>query len=94
MDKAHALRALGEVLDRYRADPYDVLVSRIDQDPIIEERPGPAGGTYQVEIISVWDDRPGGNVRVMGSIDDGGWRAILPVTRSFIKHAAGGFVGE
>jgi hypothetical protein len=30
----------------------------------------------------------------MGSIDDGGWRAFVPISRSFIKSADGSFVGE
>ena len=38
--------------------------------------------------------RPGGNVRVIGSIDDGGWRAFVPLSDSFIKAADGRFVGE
>jgi hypothetical protein len=47
-----------------------------------------------VEIQTFWDSQPGGNVRVMGSIDDGGWRAFLPLSRSFIKSAVDSFVGE
>jgi hypothetical protein len=31
---------------------------------------------------------------VLGSIDDGGWRAFAPLTRSFIKSPDGTFVGE
>jgi len=30
----------------------------------------------------------------MASIDDGGWRAFAPLTRSFIKRADGSFVDE
>lgn len=49
---------------------------------------------YQVEIQVFWDDRQGGNVRVAGSIDDGAWRAFVPLTRDFIKAPDGSFVGE
>ena len=42
----------------------------------------------------MWEYRPGGNVLVTGSIDDGGWRAVSPLTRSFIKSADESFVGE
>jgi hypothetical protein len=31
---------------------------------------------------------------VVGSIDHSGWRALVPVTRSFIKAADESFVGE
>ena len=39
---------------------------------------------YQVEIQAVWDDRPGGDIRVLFSIDDGGWRAYFPVGSDII----------
>ena len=40
------------------------------------EMRGPSGATYQVEVQLFWDDQPNGELRVMGSIDDGGWRAF------------------
>lgn len=46
------------------------------------------------EIQVFWDDRLGGNVRVLGSIDNGGWRAFVPVNRDFIKAPDGSFVGD
>jgi hypothetical protein len=49
---------------------------------------------YQIEIEVFWDNQRGGNVRVMGSIDDGGWRAFMPLTRDFIKAPDGSFVSE
>ena len=54
----------------------------------------PAGREYQTEVNVLWDDRPGGNIRVIGSIDDGGLRAFAPLTDSFIKAPDGSFVGE
>jgi hypothetical protein len=49
---------------------------------------------YQLEFSVVWDGRPGGDVHVLGAIDDGRWRAFVPLTRDFIKAADGSFVGE
>jgi len=49
---------------------------------------------YQIEIQVFWDSWPGGNVRVMGAVDDGGWRAFIPVSRGFIMAPDGSFVGE
>jgi hypothetical protein len=37
-----------------------------------------------VEIQTFWDSQPGGNVRVMGSIDDGGWG--FPSAQSFVHQ--------
>jgi hypothetical protein len=48
-----------------------------------------------VEVLALWDEgRPGGNLRVMVSIDDGGWRAFKPLTEDFIIAPDGSFVGE
>ena len=41
----------------------------------------------------MWDDPARGNIRVMGSVDDGRWRAFMPLNRSFIKAPDGTFVG-
>jgi len=94
MDKQEALRLLDETLDRFRQEPYESLTAQIDADPIVVERQGASGRSYQIELQCLWDDRPDGDVRVIGSIDDGGWRSFVPLTRSLIKAADGRFVGE
>jgi hypothetical protein len=60
----------------------------------VRERTGVGTATYQIEIEVVWDGLKGGNVRVIGSVDDGGWRAWVPLTRSFVKEPSGRFVDE
>jgi len=45
---------------------------------------GASGTAYQIEIQFFWDDKPGGTIRVAGSIDDGGIRAFVPLTDSFL----------
>jgi len=50
--------------------------------------------TYQVEIDVFWDDKPGGAVRVLGMIDDGGWRAFMPMCEAFGKAPYVSFVDE
>ena len=94
MNKDEALRLLERELDALRAESYEALVRRIDEDPVVSEHVGTDAATYQLEIQVLWDGRPGGNVRVMGGVDDGRWRALAPVTRSFIKSADGRFVDE
>jgi hypothetical protein len=59
------------------------------------EAVGRSGTHYQIEILFFWDDKPDGDVRVIGSISDGrGFRAFVPVTESFIMSPEGRFVGE
>jgi hypothetical protein len=94
VNRDEASRILEQELAAYRGQSYDDLVQRIAADSVHVERAGATGTAYQVEIQFMWDGEPGGAVLVMGSIDDGGWRAFLPLTQSFIKAADGSFVGE
>ena len=94
MNRDEARRILELELTAYRAESYEELVRRLSAESLHYERPGPAGASYQVEIQFMWDGVPGGDVLVLGSIDDGGWRAFVPLTLSFIKAADGSFVGE
>ena len=78
MNNQEALQILEEVLSEFRRESYEQLTSRIGpSSPVVLERAG-AGGPYQLEILFLWDAVPGGDVRVIGSIDDGGWRAFAP----------------
>jgi hypothetical protein len=49
------------------------------------EKQGPSGVEYQIEILILWDSTPNGVIRVLGFIDDGGWRAFVPLTDSILK---------
>jgi len=42
------------------------------------------GTNYQLELQLCCDDQPGGSIRLLGSTDDGGIRAIMPLTRDRI----------
>jgi hypothetical protein len=41
-----------------------------------------------------WDGKPGEDIRVTASIDDGGWSAYKPMHEDFIMAPDGTFVGE
>jgi hypothetical protein len=94
MDNEEAIKVLEQELALFRNEPYDKLVERVSAGSLDFERIGPTGKAYQVEIQAFWDDQPGGNVRVVGAIDDGGWRAFIPLHRDFCKAPDGSFVGE
>jgi hypothetical protein len=55
---------------------------------------GDDGRSYQLEIEAVWDGAKGGDIRVIVSAHDGGWRAFKPVTGDFIMRPDGSFAGE
>ena len=94
MNSAEALGLLDAALGRLRPLSYEDLAQRVDAEPEIAEAQGQSGALYQIELSVMWDDRARGNIRVMGSVDDGRWRAFMPLTRSFIKAPDGTFVGE
>jgi hypothetical protein len=49
---------------------------------------GASGTEYQLEIQAWWDNRPGGAIRVLVSIDDGSFRSsLLPLGDSFLISA-------
>jgi len=51
---------------------------------------GASSVSYQVEVNGYWDDEPGGTIRVIAGIDDGGFRSSFnPVTDGFLMDAAG-----
>ena len=51
---------------------------------------GPSGASYQIEVDAHWDNEPGGTIRVLGSIDDGGFRSSFsPTTDGFLVDADG-----
>jgi hypothetical protein len=63
----------------WRHRPYNELRALIDRGHHVLVR-GRSGTEYQIEIEAVWDTKPGGDIRVLGSIDDGRWRAYWPLT--------------
>jgi hypothetical protein len=93
MDTVAAQKVLDQWLAKLRAVPYRELASRVDSvttDEVVRD----SERSWQLEIEVLWDDEPNGNVRVVVAIDDGGLRAFVPMTASFIKSPSGEFVGE
>jgi hypothetical protein len=67
---------------------YKELTSLIDK-PCSKWVTGPDGQQYQVQVKVFWDSKKSENVRVILSIDDGGLRAFVPLTDSFIMSRTG-----
>jgi hypothetical protein len=93
MDKAEAAALLKDHLAAYRLRSYGELLKLLGKPQVAELR-GASGVTYQLEVEVHWDGRPGGAVHVLGSIDDGGWRAFRPLSDDFILAPDGRFIGE
>jgi len=94
MDKREAREVIANELAKYRTWSYDQLRAIVDAPKRTFEVTGASAKRDYVDIVFHWDGKPGGDVRVTGCIDDGGWSAFLPITDSFIKAPDGSFVGE
>lgn len=84
MNNKEAKQILKKELEGYRDKPYAELIKMIHQ-PTCYDVTTENETRYQIEIQSIWDGPAGGDVRVMGSVDDGGWRSFVPLTLDFIK---------
>ena len=94
MNKQEAEVLLARELGGWRRRSYADLVPLVGGEPVTGELLGEGGDCYQFEIEVFWDRGTEGDVRVLGAIDDGGFRAFFPLTDSFIMAPDGRFVGE
>ena len=95
MNDEETTRVLDGVVAELRGEPYGTLVTRYlhqsDERTVVTE----SGVPYQVEVQAFWDSpRQPGNLRVIIAIDDGGWRALSPLSTDFIVAPDGSFVDE
>ncbi|MBI3737988.1 MAG: hypothetical protein HY258_02960 [Chloroflexi bacterium] len=86
MNSTEAKQILSEELGTYQTKPYAELVQSIDETVTCVKK-GVGGKQYQLEVLVLWDSNAGGAIRVIGSIDDGGWRAFFPITDSILIEA-------
>jgi hypothetical protein len=93
MDIIEAKSILEVELTKYRQKSYGEL-KRLLREQDTFELVGATGQRYQLEFQAVWDSWKNGNLRIMGSIDDGGAAALRPLTLDFILSPAGQFIGE
>jgi hypothetical protein len=93
VDKDEASALLETKLEEYRAYPYERLKAMLDCQHT-GELTGRSGTRYQFEIEAFWDSKQRENIRVMGSIDDMGWRVMSALSLDFIVAPDGSFVGE
>lgn len=93
MNEIEAKSILVRELSRYRERAYSELLSLLDRSETFELA-SPSGVTYQIEMQVFFDDESQRALRVIGAIDDGGWRALKPMCDDFIMAPDGAFLGE
>ena len=95
MNSAEAKALLEAELGKYRSRPYEELAAMVGKSERVEATAS-SGTWYQIVVQALWDDprKPNTVLRVAGAIDDGGIRAYVPLTDSFLVTSSGEFVGE
>jgi hypothetical protein len=93
MNSEEAREILLRHLISWRTRSWSDLRAMIGESKVFQVG-GLSGAHYTLELEAFWDDEPEGNIRVLASIDDGGWRAFKPLCEDFIKAPNGEFVGE
>ena len=88
MNDAEAKSLLANELRALAGCSFDELVSMIGHDEV-KTIIGRSDVSYQIELNVFWDSKPGENLHIIGSIDDGDWRAFLPLTESLIMNPMG-----
>jgi hypothetical protein len=84
MDKVEARSLLEDFLADLKTRSRENLQGLLS-NPICLEKTGASGVIYQIEYQAVWDEEPGGELRIIASIDDGGFlSALIPMTSGFI----------
>ena len=88
MNRQVAQRILDARLAEMRGLSYPALLARIGEISVATAT-GEDGKEYQIEIEVFWDDpRQRKDLRVMATVDDGGWSAFVPLLGSFIVSPA------
>jgi hypothetical protein len=88
MHNAEAKSLLANDLHTLAGRSFSDLVAMIGDDQV-KSVSGESGVNYQIELSVYWDSAPRENLRIMGAIDDGGLRALLPLTDFLIMKPDG-----
>ena len=88
MNKEEAVAVLDQHLAEFIRRPYAELAAIVDQ-PQGTDAVSPSGTAYQIEFNVFFDSGAKRDLRIVGSIDDGGWRAFMPLTKTEIMQPSG-----
>jgi hypothetical protein len=88
MNRFEAHSVLKEQLAAFARQSYLEVAGLIDNPTAITVK-APAGRKYQVEFNVFYDSEACRDLRIIGSIDNGGLRAFVPVTKTLIMKQNG-----
>lgn len=93
MDRNEARELLEAQIEEWRLRPYAELSREVGRLRRFETT-GPSGQHYEGHIQVFWRGFAHGPVKVIGSIDDGGWRTFVPVMTDFTVTPDGTIVSQ
>jgi hypothetical protein len=82
MDYNEALQLLEAQVEEWRLRSYVELSREVGHWRRFETT-GPSGEHYEGHVQVFWQGPVHGPVKVIGSIDDGGWRTFVPLMTNF-----------
>lgn len=82
-NEAEAGRELARLVHEHQGRDWAWWSSHVAEQKQVEFSAA-SGRWYQATVQAMWDDRPGGAIRVFVSIDDGGRSAFRPMTASLL----------
>ena len=89
MNREIARKELHRHLEKFRSRSYGELTLLLDE-PQRDTVAGEDGTSYEIEVQIRWEKTPGGDVRVVGLVDDKRLAsAVFPVSEDFIVTPEG-----
>jgi hypothetical protein len=93
MDYQEARQLLETQVEEWRHRSYAELSQEVGRWRRFETT-GASGEHYEGHIQVLWQGGAHGPVKVIGSIDDGGWRTFVPLMTDFTVAPDGTVVGH
>jgi hypothetical protein len=93
MNHNEARQLLEAQLEEWRHRSYAELSREVGRWRRFETT-GPSGQRYEGDIQVFWRGVPLGLVKVIGSIDDGGWRTFVPLMTDFTMTPDGTIISD
>jgi len=87
MDKQEAYSLVQKEIERFVCLSFEELEQHLGNNYTSEVQVT-SGVRYQIDIQVFWDDNDKRNVRIIVSVDDGGWSAFSPMTDSLLVSPA------
>lgn len=89
MKSGEGASILADRLAGYRAKSHGELTGLL-LAPVADEVTGSSGKRYQMILQASWTGTPGGELKVVGGVDDRGWQLFNPLTASFLSQPGRG----